>query len=137
MSRTRTLLALLLAQSLALGAAAQSEFGRASGGTINAIAKAPRQFSGSLTLTHSTGAARGRGYEGTVSGELVDDRAWFFASAAILPQMQFSTPNFRSQQPTGSFSSSFLSLRSTSGLSFSFSRSDVQTGVSPSLLPRP
>lgn len=159
MSRTRTLLPLLLAQLLALGAAAQSEFGRASGGTIDAITKAPRQSSGSLTLTHSTGAARGQGYEGTLGGELLDDRAWFFASAAILPQMQFSTPNLptldakataqpvdwtsvtasfsRLRQPvpgttlqTGSLSSSFLSLRSTSVLSdrmtlgFSFSRQE-------------
>jgi hypothetical protein len=169
MSRTRTLLPLLLVQWLALGAVAQSaEFGRASGGTIDAIAKAPRRFSGSLSLTRSSGAARGQGYEGTVGGELLDDRAWFFASAAIVPQMQFSTPNLpnldakataqpvdwtsatasfsRLQQPvlgTTPQTSSFLSLRSTSVLSdrmtlgFSFSRSNVETGFSPSLPPRP
>ncbi|HYC92322.1 MAG TPA: hypothetical protein VEO54_24145 [Thermoanaerobaculia bacterium] len=167
MSRTRTILPLLLAQWLALGAVAQSaEFGRASGGTIDAITKAPRRFSGSLTLTHSNGAARGQGYEGTLGGELLDDRAWFFASAAIAPQMQFSTPNLanldarataqpvdwtsatasfsRLRQPVpGTTSSSFLSLRSTSVLSdrmtlgFSFSRSNVETGVNPSLPPRP
>lgn len=87
---TRTVVALLATLSLALGAAAQSstEFGRASSGSIDAIAKAPNQFSASLTLTH---APRGQRYEGSASGVLVDDRAWFFATAAISPQMQFSS----------------------------------------------
>lgn len=151
---TRTLLALLVTQILALGAVAQSgtaaapasgEFGRAFGGTIDAVTKGRRPLSGSLGMTRSTGALRGDAYEGTLGGELLDDRMWFFAAATVLPRMQFSTANIpaldakATAQPvdwtavTGSFSqlglatvpqandrplpSSFLSLRSTSTLS--------------------
>ena len=154
MTRNRTLLALVASQLIALGAIAQSdaEFGRASGGTIDAITKAPRQLSGSLALSHST---RGEGYEGSLGGQLVPDRLWFFASASVLPNMQFSNADLTAvdakatAQPvdwstvTASFSqsrqpaffaspalpTSFLSLRSTSMVSdrmmlnFSFSRS--------------
>jgi hypothetical protein len=96
MSRTRTLLALLAMQLLALSALAQSsdEFGRASGGSISAITKTPSAFSGSLSLTHSIG--RGQGYDGSVGGKLLDDRLWFFAAAAVLPNIQFSTPGIAS-----------------------------------------
>ena len=99
---TRTLLALLVTQVLALGAVAQSgtaaapasgEFGRAFGGTIDAVTKGRRPLSGSLGMTRSTGALRGDTYEGTLGGELLDDRMWFFAAATVLPRMQFSTAN--------------------------------------------
>lgn len=97
MTRTRTLLAVLAIQLLALGALAQdatpaAEFGRASSGSISAITKAPSQLSGTLSLSHSTGTSRGAGYGGSIGGELLDDRLWFFAAAAILPlpQVQFS-----------------------------------------------
>lgn len=146
MTPTRPLLALLVIQMLALGAAAQTdtaEFGRASGGAISAITKAPRQTSGSLGLTHSTGAFRGTGYEATLGGELLDDRLWFFGAASILPDVRLSTPDLTaydlkataqpvdwttvtasftqfSSNPTmngGVLPPSFLSLRSTSILS--------------------
>jgi hypothetical protein len=140
----RTLLALVATLLLALGAAAQSatEFGRASGGDVKAITKAPRQTSGTLGLTHSN---RGLGYEGSLGGELVDDRLWFFAAASVLPRTQFSTSELTAidgkatAQPVdwtsvtaafshvfpktpvtpldGALPTSFLSLRSTSVLS--------------------
>jgi hypothetical protein len=126
MPRTRTLLLTLAAQVLALGALAQSvtepsaiEFGRASGGTIHAIAKAPRQLSGSLSLTQSTGARSGRGYDATLGGELLDERVWFFGTASILPQMRVFNPQIRAieaktaAQPVDwtAVTASFLSLR--------------------------
>jgi len=136
MSRTRTLLALLAVQLLALGAAAQSdtEFGNAFGGTINTIAKAPRQTSGSLSISRSTG---GTGYEGSLGGELLKDRIWFFGAASILPQLQFTAPNLTKIDPKAKATAqplpaSFLSLRATSALSdqttlhFSFSRHDAK-----------
>lgn len=95
MNRTRTILALLAMQLLALGALAQNdEFGRASGGSVEMITKAPRQFSGSLGLTHSMGFRSGQGYEGSLGGELLEDRLWVFAAASVLPAIQFSTPDF-------------------------------------------
>jgi hypothetical protein len=93
---SRTLIAFFATQMLALGALAQSvtepstiEFGRASSGTIQAITKAPRQFSGSLGVTWSSSALRGQGYDGTLRGELLDDRLWFFGTASVLPSMPF------------------------------------------------
>lgn len=146
MTRNRTLLALLAIQMLALGAFAQStsEFGRASGGTIEALAKGSRKTSGSLGLTHAT--LGGQGYEATLGGELLSDRIWFFGAGSVLPRTRFSsdlraidgkataqpvdwtsvTASFtRMQQPlfapdprrNDALSSSFLSLRSTSVLS--------------------
>lgn len=142
---TRIRIALVIAaQLLAVASFAQSEeFGRASGGSIEAITKAPRQLSGSLGLTHST---HGEGYEGSLGGEILQDKLWFFAAASVLPQVQFSAPQInafeakataqpvdwtnvtasfsRLQQPVfgttsltpidGTVPSSFLSLRSTS-----------------------
>lgn len=138
----RTILAVLVIQMFSLGALAQTaEFGRASGGTIDAITKAPHQTSGSLSLSRSNG---GTGYEGSLGGEVVKDRIWFFAAASILPSIQFTkataqpvdwtnvTATFReSRQPA--VPSTFLSLRSTSVLSdrtmlnFSFSRRDTNS----------
>jgi hypothetical protein len=148
---SRTLIAFFATQLLAVSALAQSvtepstiEFGRASSGTIQAITKAPRQFSGSLGVTWSSGALRGEGYDGTLGGELLDDRLWFFGTAAVLPRTQLFdagisavdakataqpvdwnsvTASFRQWQPVfgGSLTpaderarSGFLSLRSTS-----------------------
>ena len=130
----RTLLALLILSMSALGAAAQSdnEYGRASSGAIAAITKGSSQFSGSLSLTQSTG---GSGYGGTFGGEVLKDHIWVFAAAAVLPRIQFSNVIDAkvTAQPvdwsnvTASFSqprqndvllpSSFLSLRSTTMLS--------------------
>ena len=92
MTPTRTLLALVVAHLLAAAAFAQSEYGRASGGTIEGITKGPSQFSGSLTLSQSVGSSGGRGYEASLGGELLDDRLWFFGAASVLPQVRFSTP---------------------------------------------
>ena len=143
----RTLLAVLASQLLALGALAQTdaggaEFTRGSGGTIDAVAKKPRRFSGSLSITQSNA---GSGHGGTLGGEIVDDRLWFFAAAAVLPRIHsFATEGnalaanadaqpvdwtavtasfSRLQQPLTlsptdlSAPTSFLSLRSTSVIS--------------------
>lgn len=132
----RTLLALAAILLLALSAAAQSdpaEFGRASGGTIELITKAPRQTSGSLSLTRSTG---GQGYEGTIGGTLLDDRVWFFGAASTFPGMYAKAtaqpvdwsnitatwsgglqPAGDGLKPVAPRSDSFLSLRSTSVIS--------------------
>lgn len=137
----RPILAVLVTQMLALGVFAQTaEFGHASGGTIDAITKAPRQTAGSLSLSRGTG---GTGYEGSVGGEAIKDRLWFFAAASVLPQMQF-TPSrqqvdwknaattFHPMQSQQRDFSSFLTLRATSVLSdkttfdFSFSKRDAQ-----------
>jgi len=92
MRHTRTLLILLAAQLLAMTAVAQSsdttsEFGRASGGAIEVITKAPHQFSGSLSF--SSGGYRGRSYDGSTGGALLNDRVWFFAAASVLPNVRF------------------------------------------------
>ena len=114
---TRTLLALLVTLPLALGASAQSfaEFGRASSGSIDAKAKTSNQFSASFSLTHSP---RGQRYEGSASGTLLNDRAWFFASAAIAPQTQFSSmtlPTLEAKPAAQQidWTKVFLSLRAT------------------------
>jgi hypothetical protein len=134
----RTLLALVAAFFIADAVLAQqtAEFGRASGDTIDAITKRARKTSGSIGMTQSTGLFRGRGYEATLGGELVQDRLWFFGAATVLPQMRFS-PGIpaidvkATAQPvdwtnvTATFTqandvflpASFLSLRSTSVLS--------------------
>jgi hypothetical protein len=89
---TRTLIALIATQMLALGALAQSniEYGRASSGLIESITKQPRRLSGSLGLTHSTGLFGGRGYEATLGGELLDERLWFFAAGTVLARTQYT-----------------------------------------------
>ena len=133
---------------IATGAIAQSaEFGRGSSvDAINAIGKTRRPLSGSLTLSRSN-SSRGDAYEGTLGGELLDDRLWFFAAASVFPRVDFSTADFRTvnaidakatAQPVdwssvtasfhqssqasvgsigGAIPSSFLSLRSTTILS--------------------
>jgi len=138
----RTLVALLVLQLLALGAAAQSEsgeYGRASGGSIDGITKGPNRLSGSLSLSHSTGVFGGAGYGASLGGEVLKDHLWVFAAASVLPRIQFSNPDLTAiaakatAQPvdwssvTASFSQlrqndillpySFLSLRSTTMLS--------------------
>ena len=147
MIRTRTLFSLFAVQLLALAAFAQTDAAdfRASGGRIDAIAKGARQTSGSLSLTHSTGAFGGRTYEGTLGGELLGDRLWFFGSASVTPNMRSAPgltamdakataqpvdwttvtgtfshraqPAFGTVPAAGSLPTSFLSLRSTSVLS--------------------
>lgn len=97
--------ALVFALLLSTAALAQevpvssSEFGRASGGEIRAITKdIDGKFSGTLGFTTSSGFLSGRrnGYNGSVGGTLVDDRAWFFASAESLASryaVNPTTPN--------------------------------------------
>ncbi|HKO59062.1 MAG TPA: hypothetical protein VJ276_24560 [Thermoanaerobaculia bacterium] len=130
-----------------------AEFGRASGGDMKLITKAPRALSGSLAL------GLGRGYEGTLGGEIVRDRLWFFGAGAILPgaksaglseitlkttaqpvdwssvvgsYRQSRRPVFGTAlEPNGQAFGSFLSLHSTTVLSdraimsFSFSRQNA------------
>lgn len=142
MTRTRTLLAFAIIQFLAITALAQTapaaEFGRASGGQIDTVVKTPRPFSGTLSLTRGTGLFGGQRYDGSLGGELVRDRMWFFASAAVTPRVQMAnvtaqpvdwsavTASFRTAAPQittttttpyGALPSSFLSLRSTNVLS--------------------
>lgn len=139
MMRARTLLAFVAVTLFAAAAFAQSseEFGRASGGSLELITKAPRQFSGTLSLSHSVGGFRGQSYDGSAGGAIVNDRVWFFAAATVLPRVQFSTNAVdtrataqpvdwsnatatfrRSETPTpASTPSSFLSLRSTTMVS--------------------
>jgi hypothetical protein len=151
MRNPRTLLVLLALLMHAATAVAQtdttSEFGRASGGAIALITKSPRQFSGSFSLSNSSGAYRGRRYDASAGGVLLNDRVWFFAAGSVMPEVRFAagetkgldarataqpidsttlTAAFRSfDQPAlatgapnyGSLPSSFLSLRSTTMLS--------------------
>ncbi|HEY0140835.1 MAG TPA: hypothetical protein VGF48_08060 [Thermoanaerobaculia bacterium] len=144
----RIALALTVTQLLACAALAQSaaEFGRASGGEISVITKQPRRLSGSLGFSQSSGG-RGQGYNATLGGSVLDERLWFFASAATLPAMQYGASNFQAVDakmtaqpvdwstitasftqaqpvmaispltPEASLPSSFLSLRSTTMLS--------------------
>jgi len=127
--------AALVILMLAFGALAQTdEFGRTFGGEIQAIAKQPRNLSGSLGLMRGSG----NGYEATLGGSLIKDRVWFFASALQLPPMNFASNDLQldladakltaqpvdwttvsatyTERPTV-LPSSFLSLRSTSILS--------------------
>lgn len=92
MTRIRTLL-LVVTQFLALAAFAQTaEFGRASGGDVNAVGKKARGgLTGSLSLSHTSGVARGQGYEATLGGELLDERLWFFAAASLMPSSPLQT----------------------------------------------
>jgi len=139
----RRFLLLLSIQLVALAAFAQvsAEYGRASAGLLETITKTPRHTSASLSLLN------GRGYQGTVGGQLVSDRLWFFGSASVLPHTSLSNVNTpaidakataqpvdwasvtgsvsSSRQPlfttlqsnSNSLSQSFLSLRSTAVLS--------------------
>jgi hypothetical protein len=77
----RILAAIFLSNIFAAGAIAQeaaraAEFGRVSGGQIEAITKQPRKLSGSLAIMRGL-----KGFEATLGGTLVEDRLWFFASA--------------------------------------------------------
>jgi hypothetical protein len=104
--RSSRVLALLLAtQLLAAIAAAQtttddtsavplSEFGHGYGGEVRAITKnAGAGFSGSLGLSLGSGVSSKRGYEASAGGTLVDDKAWFFASAQSVTSRFGALPN--------------------------------------------
>jgi hypothetical protein len=65
--------------------AQEAEFGRTSGGQIDAMTKGPSKVSGSLGVTRSNAE---NGYEATLGGTLMRDRLWFFASASIMPQTE-------------------------------------------------
>lgn len=87
----RRTLALVLFATLAVTASAQDAELRAKSGPIQAIAKAPKAFSGSLGMT--TGARRG--YEATVGGAIGGDRLFFFASAQQNEAWQLASPAFK------------------------------------------
>jgi hypothetical protein len=73
-------IAVLLGSMVVTGAFAQAtspEFGRASGGQIEAITKQPTKLSGSLGVSIS----ESNGYQATLGGTILQDRLWFFASA--------------------------------------------------------
>ena len=63
--------------------ASASEFGRASGGAIEALTKQPSRLSGSFNLWHASSAfgSSTKGFGATAGGTLLKDRMWFFASA--------------------------------------------------------
>ena len=102
--RIRTILPLAATLSLlALPALAQStsEFGRTDAGPIVMTTKSPgQQLSGTFSLSRSA-ARSGTGYDGSLGGTIVQDRLWFFASAAVLPQLRIA-PAFSSSPATGS-----------------------------------
>ncbi|HEX6159028.1 MAG TPA: hypothetical protein VF111_02610 [Thermoanaerobaculia bacterium] len=109
---------------IAFASFAQSaaEFGRASGGEISVITKQPRRLSGSLGLTLGNG---GQGYGATLGGSVLDDRMWFFASAAQLPSIQqFASPGGSSFQAVDAKVTA--QPVDWSSISASFSRHDQQ-----------
>ena len=82
------LFSLVLASGVVAQSAVSSEFGRASGGEIGAIAKHRSGLSGSLGITSSqsmlpfgSGGSSAKRYGATLGGTVVKDRIWFFASA--------------------------------------------------------
>src|SRR5438128_2477759 len=88
----------LVAQVIA-GIALAQEYGRASGGQLELVAKQPTQLSGSLSLSRSRSLFGNslNGLGGTLGGTIVPDRLWFFGSlertdtpffASTLPQIQ-------------------------------------------------
>jgi len=78
----RIVMALLLAQLVAVAALAQSagtaEFGRAGGDEIALPVKQPCTLSGSFAFNTSNSS---RGFMATAGGAVVADRLWFFAAA--------------------------------------------------------
>jgi hypothetical protein len=71
-----------------------SEFGHGYGGEVRAITKsAGAGFSGSLGLSLGSGSTNRRGYEASAGGTLVDDKAWFFASAQSVTSRFGALPN--------------------------------------------
>lgn len=97
--RIRTIVPLAATLSLlALPAVAQStpsEFGRVDAGPIVMTTKSSQgQLSGTFSLSRSN-ARGGTGYDGSLGGAIVPDRLWFFASAAVLPQLRIA-PGFSS-----------------------------------------
>lgn len=69
------------------GESSLAEFGRASGGEVEALIKQPSRFSGSFGFTTSRSSdgffpgGNGRSYGATLGGTLLKDRAWFFGVA--------------------------------------------------------
>jgi hypothetical protein len=89
MTSRRAVLAFLLVLSLiAFTASAQqaAEYGRAAGGELTLTPKGAAPLSGSLELSLSSGNRAFGGsspaYGATAGGTLLQDRLWFFASAA-------------------------------------------------------
>src|SRR5438132_7700707 len=81
------------------GIALAQEYGRASGGQLELVAKQPTQLSGSLSLSRSRSLFGNslNGLGGTLGGTIVPDRLWFFGSlertdtpffASTFPQIQ-------------------------------------------------
>ena len=76
----RPFAALLIAQLITAAVMAQ-EFGRTSGGQIEAITKNSDKLSASLSMMMGGASGRYRGYEATLGGTVIEDRLWFFGSA--------------------------------------------------------
>jgi hypothetical protein len=108
----RTLALVLFTQVVALGAVAQDAELRGSSGPIHAIAKQPKQLSGSLGVT--TGDRQG--YQATLGGTVVPDRLFFFASAQHNEGWQFTAPAFQPSDDAFAFdgkATAMLGERST------------------------
>ena len=92
MFRPRAGLAILVAPFFAVALFGQSaEFGRSSGGEVEALTKHPANWSGSLSLSRALGpfAGSAKGYDGSLGGTLLKERLWFFGSAQINNAVRF------------------------------------------------
>ncbi|HEX9982532.1 MAG TPA: TonB-dependent receptor [Thermoanaerobaculia bacterium] len=93
-------------ETTVLTAGVSAEFGRFTGGVVNAITKSGgNEFSGSLrdTVTNDTWTAEGElrttdpidttnhVYEGTLGGRIIRDRLWFFAAGRYAERSQNNT----------------------------------------------
>ena len=97
MRMTRTIAALLIAQLVTVAAVAQ-EFGRTSGGQIEATTKSSDKLSASFSMMMSGSASRYRGYEATLGGTIIEDRLWFFGSAFQQNGSRFGTSSIPALQ---------------------------------------
>ncbi len=143
---------LIAAVALAQETTAPAVFSHGSGGEIALLTKQSSRLSGTLGMSWS-GL---KGFEGTLGGTLIKDRAWFFASASDQPisrtidtkvnaqlgdRQDFAASFSAARQPlvmspaitVDSIPSSFLSLRYTGVVSSNlfFTASVSQRSVGP------
>lgn len=104
----RAVLALVLVQMIGLAVSAQesAQFGRATGGEIVLTPKGSAPFSGSLSLSLSSGndvfgRSSSPAYGVTAGGTLIQDRLWFFGSATRQEGSRFATLELPENATTG------------------------------------
>ena len=139
MFQRRAGIAIVVAYFVTAALFAQStEFGRGSGGEIEAMVKRPSTLSGSFTLSQSLGlSGGGRSYLGTAGGTLLKDRLWFFGSAQINDGMRFQPmlSSYPSRAiPAQAFGSATASIGSRNSLITSIDRGGSRTGLPSSFL---